>query len=215
MNSLYVLVSSAVALAGTLALHAYLLAGNVGEGLERIWLKVVLRRSYGDPDDFEPQFAASLEASPLEVVWKYLWASWSTDMLSFSIDKDGSIFTFGLGRITFVLLTVVTVGIAIWRFRRRDLRWRRDASLLALGFIIPVFWFVAAKGYSYVHTHLLFFLWYFLYIPVLLYVTGAFVWDERQRLGWLASRAASFLTPTFNAEDGKRHVESADRNCSS
>ena len=215
VNSLYVLVSSAVALAGTLALHAYLLAGNVGEGLERIWFKVVLRRSYGDPTNFEPQFAASLEANPLEVVWKYLWSSWSTDMLSLSIDKNGSIFSVGLGRITFVLLTVVTLSVVIWRFRRRDLRWRRDASLLAVGFVIPVFWFVTAKGYSYVHTHLLFFLWYFLYIPALLYVTGAFAWDERQRLGKLASRAASFLGLTLDAENGKRHTESAERSCSS
>lgn len=211
INSLYVLVSSAVALAATLVLHAYLLAGNVGEGLERIWFKIVLRRSYGDPANFEPQFAASLEASPSEVIWKYLWSSWSTDMLSLSIDKTGSLFSLGLGRVTFVLLAVVTLGIVIWRFRRRDLLWRRDASLLAVGFVIPVFWFVAAKSYSYVHTHILFFLWYFLYIPALLYVSGAFVWDERHRLGKLAIRVTSFLGLALDAEDGSRLAKSVER----
>jgi len=192
-NSLLILASSAVALAGTLIAHAYILAGDVGQGLERIWVNVILRRTYGDSANYDPQFVASLEASPFEVVWKYLWSSWSTDMLSMAFDKSGSLFSVSLGRFSFALLIVITLGIVLWRWRRRDARWRRDASLLALGFVIPVFWFVAAKGYSYVHTHLLFFLWYFLYIPALLYVTGAFLWDERHRLGRLLMKSGAFL----------------------
>jgi len=188
MNSFYVLVMSAVAMAGTLMLHAYLLAGNVIAGIEKIWFNTILRRTYGDSANFDPQFAASLEANPLDVVGKYVWSAWSTDLLSLSFDRSGSIFAIRLGSSSFIVLIAASLAIVLWRWIRKDIRWRRDASLLALGFVIPIFWFVAAKSYSYVHTHLLFFLWYFLFVPALLYVVGALIWDKRRRLDRLLLR---------------------------
>lgn len=183
LNSLLVLVSSALAFASVLAVHAYLLAGNVMTGVNQIWVNTVLRRTYGDAGDFDPAFAAGLASTPLEVAFRYVWSSWSTAVLSLSINKDGSIFSISLGRTAFVGLIFICVVIVIRRLAVGDRLWIRDATLLALGFGIPVIWFVAAKGYSYVHTHILFFLWYFLFVPALLFVAGSFAWGYRSLIG--------------------------------
>ncbi len=201
INALLVLGASALALVLVLLVHATLLAGDPVKGLRSIWVNTVLRRTYGDAQDFDPMYAASLTASPLDVVWKYVWSAWSTDVLGFSVNKDGSLFSLALGRAAFLLLTVACLGIITYRLITKDSRWRRDASLVLLGFAVAVVWLVAAKGYSYVHTHILFFLWYFLYIPALLYVAGSFAWDSRGHLVRGTVSAVRAFEPSQRRED--------------
>lgn len=186
VNSVVILASSALAFALVIIVHAQILAGNVLTGLDQIWVNTVMRRTYGEAGDFDPAYAASLSASPVEVVWRYIWSAWSTDLLSFSVNKNGSIFSVSLGSAAFILLSLACIAIVLWRAASSDALWKRDASILVLGLAIPVVWFMAAKGYSYVHVHILFFLWYFLYVPALLFVTASFAWDHRR---WLDSSA--------------------------
>lgn len=188
VNSIVILATSGVAFALVLVVHAQVLAGNIATGLNQIWVNAVLRRTYGEAGDVDPAYAASLAASPVEVVWRYVWSSWSTDLLSFSFNKNGSIFTVSLGSASLILLSLVCLVIVLVRAARDDTRWKRDASLLVMGLAIPIVWFVAAKGYSYIHTHILFFLWYFLYVPALLYVTSAFAWEHTRRVPTWAPR---------------------------
>ena len=83
--------------------------------------------------------------------------------------------------------------------------------LLVIGFLIPVVWFVAAKGYSYIHTFLLFFLWYFLFVPALLFVVGSFVWgyryvivgSKRDEESSVDGEPVSVVTPGARSTDGR------------
>lgn len=194
VNSILILASSALAFALVLSFHAFLLTGNIVTGLQQIWSNTIVRRTHGGLGESDPLYADSLNASPLDVVWKYVWKDWSTDLLSFSFDKNGSIFSISLGSAAFIILIVASCVIVIWRLAVGDQLWRRDATLLAMGFLIPVFWFISAKGYSYIHTFILFFLWYFLFVPALLFVIGSFAWGYRYVLGIKASISVSSAT---------------------
>lgn len=179
-NAAMVLASSLGTLILVLMAHALILSGNIAVGLNNIWVNAVLRRTYGTAANFDPAYSASLSANPLAVIWKYLWSDWTTVVLGFSLDKYGSILSMSLGRVAFLLGAVICIFIVIRRKVQKDPLWKRDASLLVLGFSIPIVWFVSAKGYSYNHTFILFFLWYFLFVPSLLFIVSAFVWQERQ-----------------------------------
>jgi len=179
INVVLILGSSIVAMALVLLVHAQLLSGNVLNGLNQIWINTILRRTYGDASNFDPVTAESLTVSPVTVVGNYIWSSWWTDLMRFSLDKQGSIFSISLGRGAFVLLIAVSIAIVLKRLWSRDPLWKRDAGLFILGFLIPVVWFVAAKGYSYIHTFILFFLWYFLFVAVLIFIPSSFALSHR------------------------------------
>jgi hypothetical protein len=196
-NSILILASSALAFALVLSFHAVLLTGSIITGLQRIWSNTIVRRTHGGLGESDPIYSDSLNSSPLDVVWKYVWKDWSTDLLSFSIDRNGSVISISLGSAAFILLIFASCVIVIWRLAVSDQLWRRDATLLAMGFLIPVVWFVSAKGYSYLHTFILFFLWYFLFVPVLLFVVGSFAWGYRYVLGIKAPIPVSSATKSL------------------
>lgn len=174
VNATFVCGASLASLVGTLLLHAYLLAGNLGVGLVQIWREAVLRRTYGSPEDFGPQYVAGLQATPFEVVWKYIYSDWSTNFLALGWDRDGSFVQFAVGRLGFPLLVVSAFVVVVIRVSYQHHSWVRDSVLLACGFVVAASWFVAAKGHSYVHTHILFFLWYLLFVPALIFVVADF-----------------------------------------
>jgi len=63
-------------------------------------------------------------------------------------------------KIMFLVLNVL-VAYALYRRKRlSDLWW------LGIAFAAPISWYVAAKGYSQIHTHLCYVLWYLPYIPL-------------------------------------------------
>ena len=196
VDSLLVTISSGAALVITLLVHAYLMAGNVIAGVQRIWTNTISRRTYGDPSSFDAAFSPSLQASPLDVLWMYLWSSWSTSMLSFSVDKTGSVFSVSLGRLVFAALILASSAVVIFRLLRSDSLWIRDGVLLVAGFASTALWLVAAKSYSFAHPHLLFFLWYLLFIPALLYVPGSFLWQFRKQI----HRRVKFVGRQFDLE---------------
>ncbi len=200
INCLFILLSSGIAMLFTLVVHAIVMTGSAATGLRQIWVNTILRRTYGDSSDYDPSLSASLDASPIDVIWKYVWSDWSTDVLSFSIDRNGSLFSVGIGRVAFATLIILSIAICLYRLRSRDHLWKRDSALLIIGFAIPVVWFISAKGYSFIHTNLLFFLWYFLFVPSLVYIVVSFSWSKRR----VGVRYASLMA-------GKIDVSSEDK----
>ncbi len=141
-----------------------------------------MRRTYGDPDNFISAYSESLESNPFFVVWQYIWSAWSTDLLSFSVNKFGTLIYFGLGSQAFAVLLSAALLIPVVRLIRHDKRWIEDATLMVFGLCSTVLWFVAAKGYAYVHTHILFFVWYLLTVPAMLFVVGRYGFDIGRKL---------------------------------
>lgn len=177
MTNAVIVIATSVAAFGTIILvHAHLLTGNIASGLATLWTNTVLRRTWG----------AGEELSVLGVFWRYLYSQWSTPLFAFSVDREGSLFAIALGPTTFLLAFLVGLVITTVRLFNRDLLWKRDATLIGFGFLIAGSWFIAAKEHAYVHTHILFFLWYLFMIPSLLYIFTDYSWPPlRQRLGAL------------------------------
>lgn len=195
-NTFTILALASIAFAIVICVHAYVLAGSVTAGLNQIWVNTVLRRTYGSAVDYGPLNEAGLNAHPLAVLWKYVWTDWWTnltrDLLAFSLDKGGSFLSIRLGPAAFLLMTIACVVVVVTRLIRRDETWIRDCMLLTVGFSTAAVWFVAAKGYAFQHPFLLFFNWYFLFVPVILFVLGSFIWGSRGTVGrWVQAVSLS------------------------
>ena len=108
-----------------------------------------------------------------------MFGTWSTDFLAVG---DSKLLLIRLGWLAFPIFIVVSALITLLRAYRGDMTWRRDFALLAMGFFLATSWFLAAKGHSYIHTHILFFLWYLLFVPVLLYVPARYAYEQRGAL---------------------------------
>ena len=187
--------ASGLAFALALAFQAQLLAGSLAEGLKQIWVDAVLRRGYGNAEEFDPVYATSLQSSPVDVVLRYVTPEWwwRTDLLAFSVDWDGDLFSVSLGGSMFFWLILLSGGIVLARAIQGDHLWIRDASLLVIGFCVAVSWFIAAKGHSFIHTHVLFVLWYFLFVPAMLFVISSFAWEKRHVIARMRSFSIDIL----------------------
>jgi len=181
-NTLIVVATAALSFVLVISIHAQMLTGNIPTGLKQIWINTVLRRSYGRPEDFDSSYADSLTSNPLAVLWRYIWSDWRTDLLSFSLNKGGSVFSVSLGSMSFVILSILGVLVVLIRLLNKDPYWIRDAGLLVMGFAIPALWLMGAKAYANNHTHILFFLWYWLYVPALLFVITTFIWNYQRQI---------------------------------
>lgn len=153
-----VFVACVVGFIGALLVHASMRGDTVLSGLQSIYDYDVKRRTYGDPSLFDPVYKASLEISPFSVVKTYV-ITWGTTLVMW------------LPGAWFRLLLVFSLGGLVYKFLRKHPSRQRDAVLLAFFFIVPVSWFVLAKGHSYIHTHLNYVLWYFGFVQALIYVS--------------------------------------------
>lgn len=139
--------------------------GRLWSGLQSIYLRDVLRRTYGNPSEFDPAYEASLSASPLDVLGLYLF-DWSTPLLNLPLNSEVNL---GLGAYGLaLLLTLILLGLVanLLAGRLPSL----STSLLFLGALaMPISWIVLAKGHSFIHGHINFVLWYPITVPVLVY----------------------------------------------
>lgn len=173
VDSFIIAGSSILAFVSVLTVHAILLTGNLSTGIQRIWIDAVLRRTYGSSSDYGTEYSESLSASPTTVVARYL-SPWATDMLHFGF-KD--YFAISLTGKLFVPVLILAFAIIVVRIIRRDVRWQQDACLLFFGLLAAISWFLAAKGHSFIHTFILFFLWYFLLIQALIFILARAIID--------------------------------------
>jgi hypothetical protein len=153
-----VLLACVAGFAGAFLLHAGMQGGPIVEGMRTIVDLVVMKRTYGDPASFDPLIAASLKSPSFLVVERY-FLKWTTPIVA------------GIpGRFFFLPLIGFVAGCALFKGLTRHETARRDLVLLGFFLLVPVSWFVLAKGHSFIHMHINFVLWYFGFVQALIYV---------------------------------------------
>lgn len=152
----------------TLVAHASLRGdGDIPLGIMNIIKQDVLRRTYGDPGVWaNPEIQASLVASPVSVIKKYLF-DWNTDFL---VAGSQSPFTWVFGPHAPWFLLSVSIAITLFQFISKNWNFRLSMFLLCWGASIPFSWYLMAKSHSYIHTQINFVLWYLLFAAILLYI---------------------------------------------
>jgi hypothetical protein len=140
--------------------------GKFIDGIILVLTENVSHRTYGDPSKYNSVFSESLKASPLEVVKTYVF-DWQTRVLQFQIFDIPQL---SVGKSTFLILTALSVYslVIIFYLNRED--FFRFFILFFFSLSIPLSWFVLGKSHSFIHTHILFLLWYFFYIPTIFFI---------------------------------------------
>ena len=135
-------------------IHASIRGNNLLDGINKIFVEDVLRRTYGNAQNFDPVYAESLNASPISVIAKYVYC-FNTDII------------FGIRSNLFPVLLIISAIYAAYRLIKDRYFYSFMYFIMLLA---PLSWFILAKGHSYIHTHLNFVLWYFGFIAVMLYI---------------------------------------------
>jgi hypothetical protein len=131
--------------------------GSFSAGIDHILLSL-LRRSYADPNLFPADYAASLTASPVDVVWKYLKGIF-LDLNNYLPTNNAFVanYVFQIRYLYIILLfSAASIGLLLLLKSRRNalLQPRGQALTVALWFslLAPLSWLVIFKAHSYVHT---------------------------------------------------------------
>lgn len=157
-----------IGLVGTLGfisaiiMHAYLRSGgDITDGLSTIWHQDVLRRTFGgNAKNFDPLVAASLEASHITVLKKYI-TEWHTEVIRIPILKI----------LSFKELLILSITFVFLELSRGDLIESRKNATLLIVFCIPaISWYLLGKAHSYVHTHMNYVLWYMGGVAIMVYI---------------------------------------------
>ncbi|WP_028521286.1 hypothetical protein [Ruminococcus flavefaciens] len=114
--------------------------GNIRQGYDFFMHYLVHRRTFGNPEEFNPAYFDSLNASSGTVLKKYLW----------DYEEGKKMLLLLVASLLFLL----TDRVLFKRDRKQDL------SLLLLHLAAPLSWFILAKSHSYIHTHINFVLYY-------------------------------------------------------
>lgn len=122
-------------------------------GIEAIFKEDVLRRTFGNPADFDGVFTASLKASVWDVLKKYLW------------DKTAGKWA--------LAITAAAAGMLLYQKARFRTGWQRNAWLFILSFLFCISWFVLGKSHSYIHTHINDVMLYLGYMQIGIYILVA------------------------------------------
>lgn len=131
----------------TFIIHTYIRGGgDLWAGLMDIYHNDFLRRmTGGNPKDFHPVYADSLNASALEVIKIYLTANTK-------------------------LLILLCLSIFVC-FVESNKSYRNFYIALLICFALPaISWFVLGKSHSYIHRHFCFVLWYLGFWASIIYV---------------------------------------------
>jgi hypothetical protein len=138
-------------------IHASIRGETILEGLNAIWQLDVKRRTYGDPVAFDPALHSSLSVSPLAVLATYIF-SWK-----------GPLLFLVAGKVFPVLLATAAAILAVKFWVSHPTRWR-DLGLCVIFALGPISWYVLAKAHSHAHTHISYVLWYFGFVPAILFI---------------------------------------------
>ena len=122
--------------------------GNLAKGLHAIYYDDILRRTYGNAENYSAATAPSLSASLLTVLKLYLLSS-----------KTGR---------TACLLLIVNFGLFIKNRKTRSI-WA-DLILLLCAFAGALSWLILAKSHSYAHMHINHIVFYIGYMQIAVYL---------------------------------------------
>ena len=133
-------------------IHAYVYGnGNVLEGLSRMQIELVGRRTYGNAFNYDPGYADSLNATVITVINKYI----------------------GIGSresVRNLLLFISTVTILFYRAIYLKDNCGKLVSMFVLSLLSTLSWIILAKGHSYIHTHINFVMFYMGWVQVSFYI---------------------------------------------
>ena len=154
--SLAAVSSSCVAIFLSLALLCFQIGsvkGNFQDGVAHVVYSFG-KRTHGDAQSFPPQYAASLEASTIEVVTTYIEGAFF---------EPRSQVSRALFKVRYSYLIIAFIVMSIFLFFRGDEKRRqhRIALICATWFSIlaPLSWYVIFKAHSFIHTHMNYLLW--------------------------------------------------------
>jgi hypothetical protein len=130
--------------------------GSLLSGVNQI-LFSLLRRSYGNPQDFSPDYTASLTANPIDVVATYLRGIYLDLDQYFRVPSNFITNYFLQFRYLYlILIFAFAAALLIYLVRRTpdDVQRRSLALAAATGFslLAPLSWLIIFKAHSYIHT---------------------------------------------------------------
>jgi len=136
---------------------AFIGNSDIQAGLEPI-LQRALRRTVGDPSlAANPKIRPALEASPWSVLWTYITQWHTPSFLKLPGRLFPMMFFLSLGSLLFKLIFGLSNG-------------KKHLALFLYSFLAPASWFILAKVHSHGHIHLNYVLWYFCFIPAMVYI---------------------------------------------
>lgn len=143
--------------AAAICIHAQIRgAGNLLEGIKRIFKEDVLRRtSAKDLNEIASVYWPSLNASIWDTFRKYF--HFSTQIIT---GIDGNLFP---------MLCIVPICIFGADIKRKKMDIEK-ISMYVIFFLTSVSWFCLAKGHSFIHIRMNYVLWYFGFIQVCFYI---------------------------------------------
>ncbi len=145
-----------LAFATAITLQAFLRGnGDLMDGFTNIYQKDVLRRTFGNADDFAEVYADSLNATVLDVILKYLW---------FRITGKLALF--------FLLAALLVI---IYRTIKEKKLPIKDLTLYMVTLVTCISWYVFGKSHSYIHTDLNNVMWYMGFMQTCAYIVIRFV----------------------------------------
>lgn len=154
-----IIIIGVMALLGFLSammIHAFSVGdGDLMIGLQQVKSEAMYRTTGGKIGNYGTELRESFNASIWSVLCKY--THFSTEIIA------------GIPGNLFPLMSFATIAILVWKYMKREMVWR-DAVLYCMSLLVPVSWFVLAKGHSYIHVQMNYVLWYFGYVQVCLYV---------------------------------------------
>jgi hypothetical protein len=152
-----------------LLIHSYIRGNsNIMEGLSLIYKQDVLRRTLGgSPSEFPDAYKASLQASILSVMIRYI----------FLFPVPVFLFTTFIPFFVFLFLP-----IPILVFNRKSNIGNFVLPLYIISFLTCTSWFILGKSHSFIHIHMNYVLWYFGFVQISLYIIlkairRGYIWD--------------------------------------
>ena len=146
---------SLLGFASALLLNGYMRGdGNILNGLNAIWREDVLRRTFGNAEDFHEFFTDSLNASIIDVLIIYFREDFAGVLARRLLIASASVF---------VIKHIV---------KRKSLN--KEFWLFVVSFLTCISWFVLGKSHSHIH-HINFVMWYMGFIQISSFVVIKFI----------------------------------------
>lgn len=164
-ESIHISFVGIVSFLSVLILQINIFPGSFTSGFRYLYRESILRRTYGSSKDYEIDYKDSLDASIFQVLQKYIF-EWPKNILELNFGDIG--IRLG-GQMFFPIIIIVLIILMRYRIKNNE-NYAQLYVLFVAGFLIVLSWLFSGKGHSYIHTHILFVLWYLLFIPTSLYI---------------------------------------------
>ena len=199
-----VFVACVAGFVAVLVVHIFVAGdGSFASGAQFV-ITDALRRTHGSADlDHDPLVNASLHASTASVLARYI-IGWSTPLLAIGV--GGPYIPVALGPGAFWALGVAAGALVLLQVVRRRPEGPVRAVVYLIGLAPPLSWLVLAKSHSFTETNENYVLWYFIFVPILIWILL-----DAARTSRVVRRFAELADPPRSAADTARTQQDALR----